>query len=494
MPSGKRVVLPLVLCLSLAATSCATNPATGRTELNFYSEEQEIAMGREAHEQIVAEYGVYDEKPHLNELVDLIGRRVAAKSPRPNLPWTFTLLDTPMVNAMALPGGYVYVTRGILERMNSEDELAGVIGHEVAHVAARHSTHAMSTGTMAQIGVIAAAAVLADDNMDAWATAGLIGAGLLFTKYSRQQETEADILGTKYMASTGYNPIGSENMLQALDRLGGTPNNWLERYFMDHPDPKKRVGDVRREIATLHAGDTTIAARPLKRNEFVQQLDGMITGNATTDTVIKGGVVYNRSYGLVARPPRGWRAVVESGSLFALYREGGDEVVYAQELTADDLKDGKSPREAVRKKLEEMGLERVETVDGRTATGQRLTVDLWEGESEGTEYAVETTTHRAGNGAVALMHIAQATRGRASLLELLEDVELDSTAAASVKAPRLRVMTARQGDTWETLAKRATGDAKNASDIAHINGFDFPSEVPAGMVVKLPEEVATPHE
>ena len=494
MSSKSRALLPLALCLSLVATACATNPATGRTELNFYTEEQEIAMGREAHEEILAEFGVYDEKPHLNELVDRIGHGIAAKSPRPNLPWTFTLLDTPMVNAMALPGGYVYVTRGIMERLNSEDELAGVIGHEVAHVAARHSTHAMSAGTMAQIGVVAAAVILADDNADAWATAGLIGAGLLFTKYSRQQETEADILGTKYMASTGYNPLGSENMLMALERLGGAPNGWLERYFMDHPDPKKRVQDVRREIATLHVADATIGQRAVDRNKFVQQLDGMLTGNATSHTVIRDGVVYNRSYGVVARPRSGWRPVIESGSLFALYRENGEEVVYAQELTADELKDVKNPRQAVRKQLEEMGVEHVESFEGRTATGERVTVDLWEGESEGTNYTIETATHRAGSGAVVLMHIAQLKKGSSSLLELLEDVELDSADAASIKPPRLRVMTARKGDTWESLAKRATGDAEDADDIAHINGFDFPSEVPVGLVVKLPEEVAQPHE
>lgn len=490
MPSRSRVFLPLLLLLSLAA--CATNPATGRKELNFYTEEQEIAMGREAHDEILGEFGVYDEKPHLNELVSTIGQRIAAKSPRPNLPWTFTLLDTPMVNAMALPGGYVYVTRGILERMNSEDELAGVIGHEVAHVAARHSTHAISAGTLAQVGVIAAAAVLADDNADAWATAGLVGASLLFTKYSRQQETEADILGTKYMAATGYNPIGSENMLKALERLGGTPNNWLERYFMDHPDPAKRVNDVRREIATLHATDGSIAQRTLDRNRFIQQLEGMVTGNATASTIIRDGVVYNRTYRLVARPPRGWRAVVESGSLFALYGEGGEEVAYAQEITADELAKFNSPRQAVRKQLEELGLEHVESFDGRTADGERLTVDLWEGESDGTEYRVETTQHRAGDAAVVLMYLSQVKKGGGSLLELLDGMELDSAEAASVKPPRLRVMTARSRDTWQSLAKRATGSANDAAEIAAINGFDFPSEVPAGLVVKLPEEVAKP--
>lgn len=481
MRSSIRRFAPLAVCLSMLV-SCATNPATGRKELNFYSEEAEIAMGREAHDEIVAEYGVYEEKPELNALVDRIGRRIAASSPRPNLPWTFTLLDTPMVNAMALPGGYIYVTRGILERMNSEDELAGVIGHEVAHVAARHSTHSLSTGTVAQVGILAATVLLDDANAEEYGALAMLGAGLLFTKYNRQQETEADILGTRYMAGTGYNPIGSEAMLQALQRLGGTPG-FLERYFMDHPDPAKRVDDVRREITALNAANADMSRRDIRRAEFVRLLDGMVTGNSTVDTTIRDGVVYNRAYGLVVRPPRGWKAVVESGSLFAIYR-GDEDVVYAQAIDADQ------PRRAVREQMEELGLEHDDSLSGRTASGERVTVDLWSGRSEdGTEYRVATAQQRVGDGAVAFLHITQSDESSEELVEILRRVAIDPDEASAVEAPRLRVLQARAGDTWQTLARRATGDADDAAEIAHINGFDFPSNVPAGLLVKLPEEI-----
>lgn len=486
----KRVLIALVASLALVA--CATNPATGRTELNFYSEEAEINLGRQANEEILREFYVYDEKPELNELVDTIGRRIAEKSPRPNLPWTFTLLDTPMVNAMALPGGYVYVTRGILERMNSEDELAGVIGHEVAHVAARHSTHSMSAGTMAQIGVVVAAAVLTEGrHFDEWATLGLFGAGLLFTKYSRQQETEADLLGTKYMASTGYNPIGSENMLQGLERLGGEPS-LLERYFMDHPDPAKRVEDVRRQIAKLHDADGTILERDMKRDAFIRALDGMVTGNGNSATTIRNGVIYNRTFNLVMHAPRGWQPVIEAGSLFAIYRGEGEEVVYAQELTKEDLAKHSGPRAAVRAQLEELGMKHVEQFNGRTASGEEVTVDLWEGKDEdGSEYQVESTQHRAGDRALVILLLGKiGDRNRTNLPTLLEDIRIDPDDVRAVKQPRLRVMQARSGDTWQSLAKRATGNTDHAAEIAAINGFDYPSDVPAGLLVKLPDEVA----
>ena len=485
--------LAFLLSFSLLLASCATNPATGRSEINFYSDEDEINMGREAHEEIIAEYGVYDEKPELNAMIERIGRRIAASSPRPNLPWTFTLLDTPMVNAMALPGGYIYVTRGILERMNSEDELAGVIGHEVAHVAARHGTHSMSTGTLLQVGLIAATVLAGEENTEKYGIFAMIGAGLLFTKYNRQQETEADILGTRYMAGTGYNPIGSENMLMALQRLGGKPG-FLERYFMDHPDPEKRVQDIRKEIGSLAAKDTAIAERTLNRKAFVARLDGMITGNSTTDTTVRDGVVYNRSYGLVAPAPRGWKAVVESGSLFAMYKAEGEEVIYAQGITADELEEFDTPRQAVRAQLEELGLTHDESINGQNQDGDRMTIDLWSGDSEGTEYSVASTQQPVDDGAVVFLHISQGGQSRRSLMNLVKGISIDQEAADAITPPRLKVLTARAGDTWQTLARRASGDTEDADDIAHINGFDFPSAVPAGLVVKLPEEVATPVE
>lgn len=471
----RKAVLAISLLLFVAA--CATNPATGKSEINFFSEEQEIAMGKEAHEEILQELAVYEERPELNAMVDRIGKRIAADSPRPQLPWTFTLLDTPMVNAMALPGGYVYVTRGILERMNTEDELAGVIGHEVAHVAARHSTASMSRGTLAQVGLVAAAVIAGEENTQKYGAIAMIGAGLLFTKYSRGQETQADLLGTKYMAGSGYNPRGSELMLGALQRLEGGRVSTIERYFMDHPDPKKRVQDVQREIGELRTADASVVDRPMDRAAFVRKLDGMVTGNSTATTRIRDGVVYNRTYGLVAPAPRGWRAAIESGSLFAFHREGeSGEVIYAQAI-----EDAANARQEIREELEKAGLTRVDSNEG---------IDYWRGESDGTKFYAQTAHRRSGDGAVAFLLVA-ANDDSPALGQLLERVETGSERAYRMKPPRLRVVTSRRGDTWSELARRATGNAEDAAAIANLNGFDFPSEVPVGILLKIPEEVGT---
>jgi predicted Zn-dependent protease len=452
----KRLLI-VVLAAVLFLPSCATNPVTGKSEFNIVSEEQELAMGREAHEEILSEFDVYDEKPELNAMIDRIGKGIAARSARPNLPWTFTLLDTPMVNAMALPGGYIYVTRGILERMNSEDELAGVIGHEVAHVAARHSAKSISNATLVEIGLVAAAVIAGEENTERYGAIAIIGAGLLFTRYSRQQETQADLLGTQYMATAGYNPHGSENMLLGLQRLEGGRVSGIERYFMDHPDPKKRVEDVRREISTLQATDPTVADRAVDRAAFVRKLDGIITGNSTLETLIRDDVVYSRAHGIVARSPRGWTPTLESGGLFAFtHDDESEQMMYAHELEDDEDLDTE---------LEKMGLEHDDSEVVRSRSGDRFTIDEWSGEEDGTRYVVHATQHDG----VAFLHIG--TKRNDALAELIESMRIGED-LDDVKPPRLRVRTAKRGDTWN-------------EDLAHLNGFDFPSEIPAGVILKV---------
>src|SRR5688572_8231508 len=199
----RKAILAFTLMVFVAA--CSTNPATGQRQFNIVSEGQEVSIGRQSHPEIIKQFGVYDEKPELNRLVDRIGRQLAAGSERPNLPWTFTVLDTPMVNAMALPGGYIYITRGMLEQINSEDELAGVLGHEIAHVTARHAAQQMSRAQLAQFGMILGAVLAGPEAAQQYGQLAEIGIGLLFQRYSRGQETQADLLGTTYLARSQFN-------------------------------------------------------------------------------------------------------------------------------------------------------------------------------------------------------------------------------------------------------------------------------------------------
>ena len=202
---ARRLAGPcLAGCLALSVATCATNPVTGRRELSLVSESQEIAMGREYSAQVAQEMGVYPDSA-VQAYASRLGREIAVTTERPKLPWTFTVMDDPQVNAFALPGGYIFITRGILTHMNSEAELASVLGHEIGHVTARHSVQQMTRQQLAQIGLMAGA--IASDRIAQ--NLGMIsqGLGVLFLKYGRDDESQADGLGFRYALTDGYDGV-----------------------------------------------------------------------------------------------------------------------------------------------------------------------------------------------------------------------------------------------------------------------------------------------
>ena len=192
--TASLTAMAVVGCLLLG---CATNPATGKRQLSLIGEQDEIAMGREADKDIVALDGPSTTTPELQAYVQELGAALAAESERPNLPWTFRVLDDPIVNAFALPGGYIYVTRGILSHLNSEAELVGVLGHEIGHVTARHSVSRLSKAQLFSIG-LGGRGWRVSPELREFGGIAQSGLGLLFLKYSRDDERQADDLGLRY--------------------------------------------------------------------------------------------------------------------------------------------------------------------------------------------------------------------------------------------------------------------------------------------------------
>ena len=478
------------ITLILLTAACSTNPATGQRQFNIVSESQEVSIGRQSHPEIIKQFGVYDEKPELNRLVDRIGRELAAASERPNLPWTFTVLDTPMVNAMALPGGYIYVTRGMLERINSEDELAGVLGHEIAHVTARHSAQQISKQQLAQFGLVLGAVIAGPEAFQQYGQIAQLGLGLLFQRYSRQHETQADLLGTGYMAEARYHPIGAERMLMTLQRLDKNPSSGLDRYFMSHPDPAKRVRDVRQKITELGGMLSAGNYEQPDRAEFVRLLDGIVTANSTEHVVIRNNTVYDRNHGLVVRAPNGWVPSTQPGVIFAMapQRDDGSSYFVVQEVDARQLQ-GRNLQEAIRIRLQQMGLSYLGSSEGRLGTGERFAIDAWQGQTQSGRVGVETTQFPHGDHAAVMMFVSpSAGRGNA-LASILQQMELRPSETRSVQPARMRIGSVRQGESWSDLARRATGNTRDAEAVANLNGFDLNTNPQTGTLVKLPEEV-----
>jgi predicted Zn-dependent protease len=235
---------------------CATNPVTGESQLVLISEEQELAMGKEYYP--IATQMSEGPTPHaeLQRLVSEVGGKMARRSERPNLPWEFNVVDANQPNAYALPGGKISITRGLVSRFDSEDQLASVLGHEIGHVTARHSVVAQSRDALLGVALGVGSAVLEAREVKgagAIALAGQVGAALLTTKYSRDQERQADDLGMKYMTAAGYNPRAFAETMRILAAAAQREPSKFETLFASHPMTSERIATAEERLKSSYA-------------------------------------------------------------------------------------------------------------------------------------------------------------------------------------------------------------------------------------------------
>jgi predicted Zn-dependent protease len=222
----------------LALGGCSTNPATGKTQLNMLSESQEVSIGNEAAPQFIEQGGGKVPDAGVQAYVSSVGMKLAASSERADLPWEFFTLNSPIINAFALPGGKVFITRGLMEKLSNEAELAAVLGHEVGHVTAQHIGQRMSQAKILEIGLQVVGAVSEQSWID---TALGTGGNLYLLKYGRDQESQSDALGLRYMTQNGYDPRAMLGVMQVLQEAGG--GNGIEM-LQTHPLPQTRIDRV----------------------------------------------------------------------------------------------------------------------------------------------------------------------------------------------------------------------------------------------------------
>ena len=294
MMQGKRWVSAaigfIMLALLYFSTGCAVNPVTGEHQLMLLSEEDEIRLGRESDSQVMGEYGVYKDA-QLTTYLDVMGKKLAKLSHRPGLPYEFKILDTPVVNAFAAPGGYVYFTRGILANLNSEAELAGVMGHELGHITARHSAHQYSQAQLAQLTL--GSAMMLSQTMQVLAPLAQMGVNLLFLSYSRDNEREADDLGVAYSSQAGYDATQMAMFFETLDRMKPTSDkSGLPEWFSTHPDPEDRIGAVQRE-AVKWQKELGLKNFKVNRDDYLKEINDMVYGEDPREGFVENNVFYH---------------------------------------------------------------------------------------------------------------------------------------------------------------------------------------------------------
>lgn len=291
-----------VLTLAACAASCAVNPVTGERELALVSEEQEIAMGAEAAAQVGQSIGLVDDDA-MQQYVSRVGHALANDSQRPDLPWAFAVVDDPTPNAFALPGGYIFVTRGLMTLMTSEAELAAVLGHEIGHVTARHSVQQASRAQIAQIG-LGLGAVLSEDVAQ---LGNLLGAGvqLLFLRYGRDAERQADELGFGYALDQGYEPSEAADVFRALlesSKLSG--RSPLPGWLASHPSEPERIAAVEERVAALEARPATLRTGT---EQYLNVLDGTVYGDDPRNGYFEGDWFYHPELVFRFAIPENWQ-------------------------------------------------------------------------------------------------------------------------------------------------------------------------------------------
>lgn len=290
------------LVLSFLLSACATNPATGERHINLFSESQEIKIGRDADAQISASLGIYPDE-ELAEYVEDLGLRLAAKSERPNLPWIFRVLDDPTVNAFALPGGYIFVTRGILTYLNSEAELAGVVGHEIGHVTAMHSVYRMSSQQLTQIG-LGVGMVLAPE-LAKYGQLASAGLGLMFLKFSRDDELQADELGLRYMGRDGYDPKEMISVMEMLDGLTqASGSGRIPEWQSTHPNPGNRREHIQ---GLIDRNREVYTGKKVNRERFLEDIDGLVFGQNPREGFFIDNTFYHPDFKFRFDFPAGWQ-------------------------------------------------------------------------------------------------------------------------------------------------------------------------------------------
>lgn len=471
---------PLALVALVAAFACATNPATGKRQFNLMSEAQEISAGQEADAQVKKEMGIYNE-PNLQEYISGIGLKLAQLSERPNLPWHYSVVDVPAINAFALPGGYIYITRGILPFLNDEAQLAGVLGHETGHVTARHAAQQYTRAVGGTIGLVALGIFV--PGARPFGQIAEQGLGVLFLKYGREDELQADQLGARYAARANWDPAGVPEMLTTLGRLDeasgqrrGVPN-WLET----HPEPLARVKEIQPAVQQLSDRRTDFIRNG---DAMLRAMDGIIYGDNPDQGIVRGASFIHPPLRFRIEFPNGWD--IQNSPAQVMAKAPGADVYMLLEQV--EMPRGNGVDNIARAQMENAGF-RVLSGSRDRVNGLDAFIGLYQGSLEGLGDVRVRAAHIAHNGNVYLVAGFAAPKifdplDSAILTSIRSFKPLTADEAAAVHPNRIDIYVVRPGDSWQAIAERSGGVIK-PSTLAVMNGAEPNSQPTVGSRIKI---------
>jgi len=483
--SLRHLAAAAVLVASSLLAGCTTNPATGEQSFTgFMSTSDENRIGQQSHPEILKEFGGAYGSPQLQAYIQNLGTSLAANSERKDVHYTFTLLDTPIVNAFAVPGGYIYITRGLLALANDEAEVAGVLSHEIGHIVARHSAQRYSEGVLAEIGVIGLGILTGSQELTNLAG---YGAQAWLQSYSRDQEFQADQLGVRYLSRASYDPQAMAAFLQSLEddaRLEATIEGHPEtadqfNIMQTHPRTADRV---QRAIAEAKA--TTPVPNPkLEREPYLAQIDGILYGDDPKQGIARGRHFSHPDLRLAFDAPEGFQLANGTDAVQglgpndqAMVFDGGRASINGS--MASYISNVWVPQA------------RLQSLDNMTINGMEAATATAMGSTDQGRVFVRLVAIRYDANTIYrfmyLCPVQVAASADAGFRQSASSFrKLSAGEAAQIKPLRVRVVTVKPGDSVSSLAKSMAFDDYQEQRFRVLNGLSANQGLTAGQHVKL---------
>lgn len=483
--------------LSIFLTSCVIqrSAVTGKKHAYGYTWQQEIEIGKNADKEIQQQYGIYDD-PKLSEYVNKVGQEVLSKSDLrkaavsaeySDTKFTFRVLNSPVVNAFALPGGYIYVTRGLLAYLDNEAQLAVVLGHEIGHVAARHSSQRAFEEQLGQValigGVVVGEQVFGVPGQDILNVAGT-ATKLLFLRYSRDDEREADRLGVEYAAKAGFKSSEASHFFTSLKRMSQQQGENLPSLLSTHPDPGDREQTINKLADQWKAKG--LAMSRVDQEKYLNEINGIVFGDNLREGFVENGMFYHPDLKFEFPVPAGWGMSNEAARVAFISKDQDAIMILQVDSNA------KSPASSVSAFLNQQGISTVAQGDVRhgNSVAYRAIATAKTQDNQTLKFYVYALSY---NGMIYrfidyTMESKYSTYERVFTKSSTGYSPLTNQKILDVQPVKLKVIKTNQPEIFTGLIPKQLPQGLTTNDLAIINQKSVEQNIPAGSYIKLPEK------
>jgi predicted Zn-dependent protease len=470
---GSVLFAAILLC-----SDCAKNPVTGNRQLVLMSESQEVEMGKSADPQIIAQYGLYPDSS-LQQFIREKGKQMAAISHRSNIEYNFRVVDSDILNAFAVPGGYVYFTRGIMAHFNNEAEFAGVLGHEIGHIAARHSVAQQRNALLGQLGIIAGVIIAPD--LAQFAETASQGVGLLLLKFGRDAERESDRLGVEYSSKIGYDAQEMAGFFHTLERKSQESGSAeLPGFLSTHPNPGDRNKTVSK-LAEEWKKKLNLKNAQVNRNNYLKRIEGIIYGEDPRQGFVENNSFYHPELKFQFPIPQDW-SYINSPQSFQMAPKDGKAVMILS------LAKGNNLQEAANAILQQYSLQAIQSqqvsVNGLNAIAMVADQKQEQGTLRTLSYVIQYN-----NLLYHLIGVSGSTDFPAYQNFFTNTMQnfrqLTDAAKLNKKPERVRIKTINQNTTFKQAMQGLKVPEKRMEELAVLNGMNLNDKIEAGTLIKV---------